>query len=89
MVKLDKFTFVFVVEECQKQGDICSNGRCINVPSGFQCVCNQGYILGRDNVCLGKFDLQQEFSRLFLYSRQNSKRRRVEDIDGSSPAVSS
>lgn len=40
------------VDECQKQGDICSNGRCINVPSGFQCVCNQGYILGRDNKCL-------------------------------------
>lgn len=67
VAKLNKCTVYFVVDECQKQGDLCPNGRCINVPSGFRCVCNQGYILGRDNKCLGKFDLLQSFSRLFLF----------------------
>ncbi|KAJ7384612.1 Fibrillin-1 [Desmophyllum pertusum] len=41
-----------VVDECQRRGDLCPNGKCVNVPNGFQCVCNPGYILGRDNKCL-------------------------------------
>ncbi|XP_048583421.1 fibrillin-1 isoform X2 [Nematostella vectensis] len=50
------------VDECRMDANACPNGRCIDMPSGFRCVCNDGYILptGRDNKCVDKNECEAD-----------------------------
>ena len=49
------FTVLFVdIDEC-KQENICKNGRCMNDPGSFKCVCDRGFTPSSDGkACLGK-----------------------------------
>ena len=63
MYKLLFYFNYLVVDECLRRGDVCPNGRCVNVPNGYLCLCNPGYVLGRDNKCLGKSVLKKKLPR--------------------------
>ena len=49
------FTVLFVdIDEC-KQDNTCKNGRCMNEPGSFKCVCERGFTPSSDGkACLGK-----------------------------------
>ena len=49
------FTVTFIdIDEC-KQDNICKNGRCMNDPGSFKCVCDRGFTPSSDGkACLGK-----------------------------------
>lgn len=40
-------------DECEEEG-ICENGRCINTPGSYICLCNVGFIQSQDKqFCIG------------------------------------
>lgn len=50
--------FVFLsfldIDEC-RQKDICKNGRCVNEPGNFRCVCDRGFTANADGkACVGR-----------------------------------
>ena len=49
------FARVFLdIDEC-KDGDVCMNGRCVNEPGGYRCLCDRGYSASPDGkTCLGE-----------------------------------
>ncbi|XP_046861328.1 fibrillin-2-like isoform X2 [Xenia sp. Carnegie-2017] len=48
----DNFTCVDI-DECQAFPGICRNGRCLNTPGSYQCVCSEGLTLDESkSVCL-------------------------------------
>lgn len=50
------------VRECQRAGDLCSNGTCADTRNGLRCVCNQGYELGPDSTCTDKNECASDSS---------------------------
>ncbi|KAJ8304382.1 hypothetical protein KUTeg_017965 [Tegillarca granosa] len=43
-------------DECAIFPDLCTNGRCINTPTGYRCECNQGFrLLQNRDICEGLF----------------------------------
>ena len=56
-IALQKLRNCFVsmaVDECESRGDLCLNGKCEDTSNGLRCVCNAGYVLGPDNICIGE-----------------------------------
>lgn len=44
-------------DECEEEG-ICENGRCINTPGSYICLCNPGFIQSQDKqFCIGNVNL--------------------------------
>ena len=42
------------IDEC-RQKDICKNGRCVNEPGNFRCVCDRGFTANADGkACVGR-----------------------------------
>lgn len=60
------FPFIFFIisdiDECQQSGK-CKNGRCVNEPGNFRCICDRGFTASADGkACVGTVALSQFFS---------------------------
>ena len=57
------FYFIILdIDECQQSGK-CKNGRCVNEPGNFRCVCDRGFTASADGkACVGKAALIRLFS---------------------------
>ena len=43
------------INECSTQPGLCLNGRCVNTPGSFECVCNEGFVLAPSGrYCTGR-----------------------------------
>lgn len=44
------------IDECDENGRVCLNGRCVNTPGSYRCICNPGYQLSIDGAfCTGQY----------------------------------
>ena len=42
--------------KCKMGRDLCPNGKCVSIPDGYTCTCNQGFRLGQQRKsCVGEF----------------------------------
>lgn len=42
-------------DECAENGNLCESGHCLNLPGGFRCECDMGFIPTPDGkACEGK-----------------------------------
>lgn len=45
---------IMAVNECILRPNICGPGQCVDTVSGYKCICNEGYRLGKSHVCEGQ-----------------------------------
>lgn len=49
-----------MINECTLNPDICGLGKCIDTPTGYECLCNAGYRLGNSKKCEGMNNIQSK-----------------------------
>lgn len=44
------------IDECTMMPTLCTNGKCMNTPGSFECLCNRGFSYDQEShLCIGKF----------------------------------
>ena len=51
------------IDECKSFPGQCRNGRCLNTPGSYQCVCSEGFTLDvSESICRGKIKYSSKHS---------------------------
>lgn len=54
------------INECVLRPEICGKGKCIDTVAGYECECDPGYRLGKNNVCEGLYGVNLGFTYFLL-----------------------